>query len=468
MSKRSPKQPFPTYPMSPLVSVIIPVFNVVNQLERCLDSVLAQTYTNLEIILIDDGSTDGSEKLCDDLAPKDPRIKVIHQSNRGLSGARNTGLKAARGNYVTFVDSDDSTQPELIEILLRLCQVNYTDMSICSFQEIIGTAEPASASSPAVSAYSDTPADDNLTSADSDSPARDTSTSANSVSSARDAHVQSQSEKPDEKVGGQPSAHNIHAQPQALSETLNTLDCLTRMLCEDGFSMSAWGKLYARRLFAHVQFPESRLYEDVGTTYRLVMQCPKIAISPLPLYNYYINPGSITQQHFTLHKLDLIDLTDQMCDDITKWATTQPKSVQTHLAHLTTKRRMHARFSILRQMVMVTMPEPTTGSTSETHSQKTSPKNSSKSASLDTPYPALESVPALQGKTDQQSFLLTQNEIVQYLRTHKQDILQNPLASRRDKFAMYSLLLGLPVFRLSWRLYNHHKNHKILTSATQK
>ncbi len=89
------------------VSVIIPVYNVKAYLERCVNSVLHQTYKDLEIILVDDGSTDGSDELCDQIATKDQRIRVIHQENQGLSGARNTGIHEARGEYLVFIDSDD-------------------------------------------------------------------------------------------------------------------------------------------------------------------------------------------------------------------------------------------------------------------------------------------------------------------------------------------------------------------------
>ena len=90
-----------------LISIIIPVYNVEHYLAECLDSVLAQTYKNLEIILVDDGSIDGSGQICDNYAGKDSRIKVIHQTNAGVSAARNKGLKVAKGEYIGFVDADD-------------------------------------------------------------------------------------------------------------------------------------------------------------------------------------------------------------------------------------------------------------------------------------------------------------------------------------------------------------------------
>lgn len=108
--------------MEPLVSVIIPVYNVEKYLHRCVDSVSLQTYTNLEIILVDDGSTDHCPELCDDLARKDSRIVVVHKSNGGLSTARNTGLDCAKGEYICFVDSDDWIANDTIEYYLSLFQ----------------------------------------------------------------------------------------------------------------------------------------------------------------------------------------------------------------------------------------------------------------------------------------------------------------------------------------------------------
>ena len=89
------------------ISVIIPVYNVIDFLKECLGSVLNQTYKNLEIILVDDGSTDGSSQICDEYKKKDRRIQVIHKENGGLSDARNAGIKIAQGEYFSFIDSDD-------------------------------------------------------------------------------------------------------------------------------------------------------------------------------------------------------------------------------------------------------------------------------------------------------------------------------------------------------------------------
>lgn len=103
---------------TPLISVIVPVYNSASFLKRCVDSIRNQTYENLEIILIDDGSTDGSGALCDAFQAEDPRIRVIHQANGGLSCARNRGLDLCGGEYIAFVDSDDTIESDYLYTLV--------------------------------------------------------------------------------------------------------------------------------------------------------------------------------------------------------------------------------------------------------------------------------------------------------------------------------------------------------------
>ena len=119
-----------------LISVIVPVYNVEKYLRRCIDSIINQTYTNLEIILVDDGSPDNCGKICDEYADKDSRIKVIHQQNGGLSAARNAGLDIATGDYIGFVDSDDYIAPEMYEKLYEALVQSDADVSICNFQRV--------------------------------------------------------------------------------------------------------------------------------------------------------------------------------------------------------------------------------------------------------------------------------------------------------------------------------------------
>ena len=119
--------------MEPLISVIIPVYNVEAHLNQCLDSVLSSTYTNLQIILVDDGSTDSCNLICDDYADRDHRITVIHKENQGAADARNSGLAVANGEFIAFVDSDDVVSPPLFETLLWAIQYTNSDISACEY-----------------------------------------------------------------------------------------------------------------------------------------------------------------------------------------------------------------------------------------------------------------------------------------------------------------------------------------------
>ena len=116
--------------MNSKISVIVPIYNTAKYLEKCLDSIIGQTHQNLEIILIDDGSTDDSGKIADSYAKKDKRIKVIHQKNAGQSAARNQGLKEVTGEYLSFIDSDDCLKPDFYEKLLGAYDDN-TSLSVC-------------------------------------------------------------------------------------------------------------------------------------------------------------------------------------------------------------------------------------------------------------------------------------------------------------------------------------------------
>ena len=124
--------------MEPLISVIVPVYKVEQYLGRCVKSLLAQTYKNTEIILVDDGSPDNCPKMCDDYAAKYEKIRVIHQENKGLSGARNTGIDHAKGEYLSFVDSDDLWSPHFLESLYRALTENDADISQCRWEYMHG------------------------------------------------------------------------------------------------------------------------------------------------------------------------------------------------------------------------------------------------------------------------------------------------------------------------------------------
>ena len=115
----------------PELSIIVPVYKVEKYLPRCIDSILAQTFGDFELILIDDGSPDGCGRICDEYARKDKRIVVIHQKNMGVSAARNAGLDIARGRYIGFVDSDDWIEPQMYEVMMDAIRENGADMAVC-------------------------------------------------------------------------------------------------------------------------------------------------------------------------------------------------------------------------------------------------------------------------------------------------------------------------------------------------
>ena len=117
-------------PDNPLVSIVVPIYNVRNYLQQCLDSVLGQTYQNMEILLIDDGSTDGSNRICDEYEKQDSRVRVFHTENRGLASARNQGMKYANGAYYAFIDSDDWIELHTIATLVKAAQEFDADVVI--------------------------------------------------------------------------------------------------------------------------------------------------------------------------------------------------------------------------------------------------------------------------------------------------------------------------------------------------
>lgn len=118
--------------MNPMISVIVPIYNVEKYLARCVDSIVNQTYKNLEIILVDDGSPDLCPQMCNDYAEKDSRIKVVHKKNGGLSDARNAGMAVATGEYISFIDSDDYVSDDFFECLLDVMNKENSDIAECS------------------------------------------------------------------------------------------------------------------------------------------------------------------------------------------------------------------------------------------------------------------------------------------------------------------------------------------------
>lgn len=215
-----------------LVSVIVPVFNVRPYLQEALDSVVQQTYGNLEILVVDDGSDDGSEGICDAYA-KYPRVQVIHQKNRGLSAARNSGLDRMSGDVVAFLDADDFYYPDMIQTLLAAMQRNNADIVVGGYDRCVSGTRMGKRRNEKVFAFQK-------------------------------------------------------------EEVLCSSEALVAMV-EDRLNKSVWNKLYVRKLWNTLRFPEGRVFEDIFTTYQLLGGAERIVTIPGTQMMHRIRDGSITQ-----------------------------------------------------------------------------------------------------------------------------------------------------------------------------
>lgn len=216
---------------NPLISVIIPVYKVEPYLKKCVDSVIAQSYKNLEIILVDDCSPDSCPQICDEYEKKDRRVKVIHHAeNRGLSCARNSGIEAASGEYIGFVDSDDFINHSMIEALYSALVKNCCDIAVCSVRDIF------------------------------------------------------------EKDIADPSEHTVSENKTVMSGTEAVKWFLSRKDVEAGI---ACNKLYKTALFKDIKFPPQKLHEDEYTTFKLYFKSEKVVFIDAPLYYYLQRSTSI-------------------------------------------------------------------------------------------------------------------------------------------------------------------------------
>ncbi|MGN0251603.1 MAG: glycosyltransferase family 2 protein [Oliverpabstia sp.] len=226
--------------MNEIVSVIIPVYNGKRFLKECIDTVLEQTYQNLEIILIDDGSTDDSPGICDTYALKDNRIKVIHQRNQGVAVARNTGLENATGEYIVFIDSDDFINKRMIEKLYIVLKETNADMSICNFKYV--------------------------------------------------------SENGNEIDIKQTAIKNEELCAEGIIDKLfQENNC--------GYIV-AWNKMYKKELWRQIQYPIGLVHEDEAVIHRLFAECKKVVTIPDELYYYRQVSGSIMHSERNEKKLD--------------------------------------------------------------------------------------------------------------------------------------------------------------------
>ncbi len=215
-----------------LISVIIPVYNVKPYLAEALKSVLQQSYQNLEIIIIDDGSTDGSGEICDEYAKKDERVIVVHQDNKGLSGARNTGLEMIHGDAVSFIDPDDAVHPDFIMTLLSDMIRENTDVAICGFSNHKTTEQLAQ-------------------------------------TNGEKARANSRKGRYDRRT-------------------------ILRYRADDIICPGVCMNLFRKELWKTIRFPEGHVYEDMDTSFRIYNLCTSVYVNDQALYYRRIRNGSIT------------------------------------------------------------------------------------------------------------------------------------------------------------------------------
>lgn len=228
----------------PLISVIVPVYNVELYLKRCVESITTQSYKNLEIILVDDGSTDGSAIICDELSQQDDRIRVFHQANKGLSGARNKGLDEMRGDWVLFVDSDDYISPDCVEVLYGLIDDNVPIAS----GNWLRTDNP------------------NLN------------------------FSMIQKSKESTIITGRQAMEIIYG-------------CGPRL-----FSIVAWGKLFSKTCFQELRFREGIIHEDEELMWKLLYRCKQVAVTQKVVYAYVMSANSIMRSDFSRRRLIYLDI----------------------------------------------------------------------------------------------------------------------------------------------------------------
>lgn len=230
---------------SPVISIIVPVYKVEKYLEKCIVSILQQTFKNFELILVDDGSPDNCPAICDEFAKKDNRIIVIHKNNGGLSDARNAGLSIAKGQYIGFVDGDDYIERNMYELLLDEIVLKNADMAVCNYK-----------------------------------------------------YVDEQYQSIENRNNNMP----INAEILGVDEYLN------RLIGKCGwYYVPAWNKLYNKSIFNDIKFPKGKQHEDEFLIHRIVYRCNSIVCLRQSLYNYVQRSSSIMNQRFNPKNMDYGD-----------------------------------------------------------------------------------------------------------------------------------------------------------------
>lgn len=235
--------------MNELVSIIIPVYNTAVYLKKCLDSVIKQTYTQLEILLIDDGSTDESGKICDIYASKDKRIRVIHKKNSGQADSRNIGIELSKGEYIAFLDSDDFVSEEYIEYLYILMKYMNADVANCEFKRVWKSGEGL------------------------------------------------------ENRGDDIKEKRLVFTSESAIENL----CYLKEL-----NCAPIGKLYKREVWNNIKFPVGYIYEDLAVIYKVFSQANIIVYGSKQKYFYFQRPDSSLHTIFNVKKLSRIQFSDEI------------------------------------------------------------------------------------------------------------------------------------------------------------
>ena len=227
-----------------LISVIVPVYNTERYLEKCIESIVCQSYSNLELILVDDGSSDHSGDICDYYAKKDSRIKVVHEENGGQSKARNVGIDQASGEFVLFVDSDDYINKYMVEHMYNRIEQDQSELAVCGYIFL----------------------DDS---------------------------------------GNELETYSILDSVQTGYQVLEMAYDGTKN--DFLFNSIIWNKLYKRILFEKVHFPEGRIQEDEATVYKLLDQCRSVSILSEPLYYYVRQSNSTMTLKYSVRRLDGVE-----------------------------------------------------------------------------------------------------------------------------------------------------------------
>lgn len=237
--------------MTPLISIIIPVYNLEKHINKCVDSLLGQTYKNIEIILIDDGSSDASPEICDKYAQADCRIKVLHKINAGVSEARNSGLEIMTGDYVTFVDGDDFVTSDLIECLYNVLSDNNADISTCGHYRL-------------------------------------------------------------EFDGSTKYVNLMNTEAESVIVNSGT-NAIRDMFYGKTCSASSWGKLYKKEIFSNLRFPDYVMGEDTFVAYHAFKAAATVAHTNKPLYYYVQHTASVTNNKANYYKFyDYVRLYDHI------------------------------------------------------------------------------------------------------------------------------------------------------------